>query len=120
MKPNFLWLVVAGCCVGSIFGTSCSDDLSELGSTTRPSTDGVTIKSKTFNLSTRTAYRDSIYVRTGYPLLGDITDPDFGKVTAGYLAQFYVSSEFGLTAYDNSDSIIFNPAPHFGAGPAGI
>lgn len=107
MKPDFLWLIVAWCCV-ALFGTSCSDDLSELGSTTRPSTDGLAVRSKTFNLATRTAYRDSIYVRTGYPLLGDITDPDFGNVTAGYLAQFYVSSEFGLTAYNNSDSIIFN------------
>lgn len=96
------WMGVSLCC------HSCSDEVSELGSSTLPATDGLSIKSAVFNLATSTAYRDSIYVRTGYPLLGNITDPDFGTVSASYLAQFYVSSEFGLSTFDSNDSLVFD------------
>jgi hypothetical protein len=95
-------------CLGLSTLVACSDDLSELGASTRPSTDGITLKTATLDLTTSTAYRDSIYVRTGYPLLGCITDPAFGTVEAGYLAQFYVSTDFGLNSYDTSDSLIFD------------
>jgi hypothetical protein len=98
----------AALCFGLSAFVACNDDLSELGASTRPSTDGITVKTATFDIPTSTAYRDSIYVRTGYPLLGYMTDPSFGSVEAGYLAQFYVSTEFGLNAYDSSDSLIFD------------
>ncbi len=98
----------AALCLGLTTLVACNDDLSELGATTRPSTDGINVKTATLDLTTSTAYRDSIYVRTGYPLLGNITDPAFGSVEAGYLAQFYVSTDFGLNSYDSSDSLIFN------------
>jgi hypothetical protein len=101
-------LSAAALCIGLPALVACNDDLSELGASTRPSTDGITLKTATMEISTSTAYRDSIYVRTGYPLLGYMTDPAFGSVEAGYLAQFYVSTDFGLNAYDSSDSLIFN------------
>ena len=81
--------------------------MGELGETTRPNHDGITIKSRTIGLNTYTGYRDSVYVRTGYPLVGNITDPDFGQVTAGYLAQFYSSSKLGLDVVNSEDSTTF-------------
>jgi len=87
---------------------SCSDDMGELGETTRPTTDGIVIKTKIFDVNTRSGYRDSVYVRTGYPLVGNITDPDFGQVKAGYLAQFYSSRKIGLDSYNSADSMIFS------------
>lgn len=86
---------------------SCSDDMGELGESVRPSNDGITVKAMSFNLNTYTGYRDSIYVRTGYPLVGNITDPDFGQVTASYLAQFYTSSKMGLDERNSADSLTF-------------
>lgn len=82
--------------------------MSDLGESTRPASDGIAIKTKSFDINTYSGYRDSVYVRTGYPLVGNITDPDFGEVTAGYLAQFYSSSQIGLNSYDSYDSLIFD------------
>lgn len=86
---------------------SCSDDMGALGESVRPSDDGITVKAMSFNVNTYTGYRDSIYVRTGYPLVGNITDPDFGQVTASYLAQFYTSSKMGLDERNSADSLTF-------------
>lgn len=99
-------LLVAQCIFLST--VSCSEDMGDLGESTRPMTDGITIKAKTFNVNTYTGYRDSVYVRTGYPLVGNITDPDFGQVTAGYLAQFYTSSKMGLDVVNAYDSTTFS------------
>lgn len=101
-----LSLLLAAQCI-YLSTISCSDDLSELGESVRPSNDGISIKTKSFNLKTYTGYRDSVYVRTGYPLVGNITDPDFGQVTASYLAQFYTSSKMGLDERDSNDSLTF-------------
>lgn len=87
---------------------SCSDSLSEVGSSVMPSSDGISIKSAIFEVPVGTSYRDSVYVRTGYPLLGNITDPEFGQVKAGYLAQFYSSTEITLDSYDSKDSCVFD------------
>lgn len=87
---------------------SCNDNLSEIGASTRPDTDGITISSTNFEVPVYTAYRDSIYVRTGYPLLGTITDPSFGEISAGYLAQFYANRETGLNIVDINDSTTFD------------
>lgn len=89
------------------FISSCKDDISDIGYTTRPENDKVRIVADTLQCGVASAYRDSIYVRTGYPLLGNITDPEYGSIKAGYLAQFYASTKLGLNDTDQ-DSIIFN------------
>ncbi|MBQ0056459.1 MAG: DUF4270 family protein [Bacteroidales bacterium] len=91
-----------------IMSASCSDELSKIGSSVRPNSDGITIKSQSFDIEVGTSYRDSIYVRTGYPLLGKITDPEFGEISAGYLAQFYANKETGLDIVNQYDSTTFN------------
>lgn len=100
-------LLLAALCTLIALG-SCSDSLSEIGKSVMPSDDGISIKTASFDVNVATGYRDSVYVRTGYPLLGNITDPDFGQVNAGYLAQFYSSTKISLNTYDSSDSLIFD------------
>ena len=87
---------------------SCKDSVSEIGSSIRPDTDGISVNQASYEVPINTAYRDSIYVRTGYPLLGTITDPSFGEISAGYLAQFYANKETGLNIVDQNDSTTFN------------
>lgn len=87
--------------------SSCEDSISEIGYSIRPESDEIHIKADTLQCRVNTGFRDSIYVRTGYPLLGNITDPEYGSVKAGYLAQFYASTKLSLNAMEN-DSITFD------------
>jgi len=91
-------------CLGT--WAACTDNLSEVGGSVSPESDQLVIKTNTYNIPIETVYRDSVYIRTGYPLLGSITDPTFGEITAGYLAQFYANSQTGLDSY-SSDSLTF-------------
>ena len=79
----------------------------DVGYTTMPESDVIHIKTDTLQTAVATGYRDSIYVRTGYPLLGNITDPEYGSVEAGYLAQFYASTKISLNE-SSSDSLTFD------------
>ncbi len=106
MKHLIGYAASAALCI-LVSATACSDDLSEVGATTRPSTDGITIKNTTVSVELETAYRDSVYVRTGYPLLGTVTYPDYGEINAGYLAQFYANKETTVDVYNSADSLIF-------------
>ncbi len=101
-----LWMLAAVLC-SLLAVSSCEDNISEIGFSTRPESDEIHIKTDTLQCGVTTSYRDSIYVRTGYPLLGNITDPEYGSVKAGYLAQFYASTKIGLNVTEN-DSITFN------------
>lgn len=102
---HLLLIAMAMCMLMTV--TSCDDEISEIGYTTRPQNDKIHIVTDTLQCGVATAYRDSIYVRTGYPLLGNITDPEYGSIKAGYLAQFYASTKLGLT-YHEQDSITFD------------
>ncbi|MBR0036739.1 MAG: DUF4270 family protein [Bacteroidales bacterium] len=106
MKHLIGYAALAALCI-IVSATACSDDLSQIGASTRPSSDGITIKNTSYSVNLETAYRDSIYVRTGYPLLGSISDPSYGEIKAGYLAQFYANKETALDSYNSSDSLVF-------------
>ncbi len=102
---RLLFLVSALCILVSV--TSCEDKLSDIGGSTMPDSDEIKIEADTLQCAVATGYRDSIYVRTGYPLLGNITDPEYGSVKAGYLAQFYASTNITLNESSN-DSLTFD------------
>lgn len=87
--------------------SSCEDKISDVGGSTMPESDVIHVKTDTMQCAAATGYRDSVYVRTGYPLLGNITDPEYGSVKAGYLAQFYASTKISLNATSN-DSVTFD------------
>jgi len=122
MSKLGLWLTSAICMLVAI--TSCEDTISDVGYSTLPESDLIHIKTDTLQCAVATGYRDSIYVRTGYPLLGNITDPEYGSVKAGYLAQFYASTKLSLNESSN-DSITFDilrtsAAHDLGLDPKGI
>ena len=69
---------------------ACDDDINQVGNSIQPggddigvSTDTVFIKAKTVSL------KDSVYARTEWALLGNYTDPVFGKVSSDYLSELY-------------------------------
>lgn len=101
-------LAVALCLPLSV--TSCEEEMSDLGSSTIAEVDKITLGHDTIHLSVTPGYRSAVYVRTGYPMLGSLTDPTFGYVKAGYLAQFYASPKIALQEYSSlkPDSLIFN------------
>lgn len=103
---------------------SCEDQLSDIGTSIMPENDQIYVKVDTLQCAVASGYRDSIYVRTGYPLLGNITDPEFGSVKAGYLAQFYASTAITLNEVSNDSTtfdILRTSAPHdLGLDPKGI
>lgn len=92
--------------------TACNDDMSEIGMSTLPEGDKITSYHGLELVSVSGAFRDSMYIRTGYPLVGNITDPALGQVTAGYMAQFYASKNIEMTEYTTTntslDSATFN------------
>ncbi len=121
-KRQLALLAVALCTLVSI--TSCEDTISEIGTSTLPDSDVIHITSDTIQCGVASGFRDSIYVRTGYPLLGNITDPEYGSVKAGYLAQFYSNSRISLNETVN-DSVTFDilrtsVPQHLGLDPKGI
>lgn len=118
-----LWMLASVLCMLAT-ASSCEDSISEIGDSIRPESDEIHIKTDTLQCGVNTGFRDSIYVRTGYPLLGNITDPEYGSVKAGYLAQFYASTKIELNDWEQ-DSITFNilrtSAPHaLGLDPSGL
>lgn len=122
VAKQLLSFVSALCILVSV--TSCEDSLSDIGASTMPNSDEIKIEADTLRCAVATGYRDSIYVRTGYPLLGNITDPEYGSVKAGYLAQFYASTNITLNETSN-DSVTFDilrtSVPHdLGLDPKGI
>lgn len=118
-----LWMLASLLCLTLSF-SACEDSISEIGYSTRPDSDEIHIKTDTLQCAVTTGYRDSIYVRTGYPLLGNITDPEYGSVKAGYLAQFYASTKIGLNVTENDSTtfdILRTSVPHdLGFDPKGI
>ena len=116
-------MLVSAICI-LLSASSCEDKISEIGYSTRPESDEIHIKTDTLQCHVTTGFRDSIYVRTGYPLLGNITDPEYGSIKAGYLAQFYANTKIELNDWEQ-DSITFNilrtSAPHeLGLDPNGL
>lgn len=110
---NFFSKVIAVTTIMLAAMTSCTDDMSELGLSTMPREDKITAFHGLEIVPVNGAFRDSMYIRTGYPLVGSITDPVLGEVTAGYMAQFYASKNIEMTDYGMShtgavDSAVFH------------
>lgn len=103
MKLNSLFMLAFG-----LLFFSCSDDLSNIGSSIRPGGDDLTFKSTTFNLTSSTFLADSIYIRTPNPLLGEVTDKFYGTIRADYAAQFYCEPGFNFDVVNSSDSVLFS------------
>ena len=104
MKIKFYLLSV----LCSLLFFACDDDLDQIGSSIRPNGDDLSPQSAIFDLNTSTFLFDSIYLRTPYPLLGEIEDDFYKtKIRSDYAAQFYASPNFSLDITNSSDSLDF-------------
>ncbi|MDO5571474.1 MAG: DUF4270 domain-containing protein [Bacteroidales bacterium] len=103
MKFNSLLSVILG-----IFLVSCDDDLTNIGSSIRPETDNLVVKSATFTLASSTFVPEAIYVRTSTPLLGELNDNFYGAVRTDYMAQLYARPGFDFNAVNSKDSVIYD------------
>jgi hypothetical protein len=90
---NFKYLLMA---LGTTALFSCSDDLSNIGSSIQPDSDIIQLHPDTINLSnTDSTYKvESIYAISSTALLGSFTDPVYGSLQCDYLAQFDCPENF--------------------------
>lgn len=83
---------------------SCDDETSTLGVDMMPSTDIVTKKYQTYDVSTESyAVGDAVLARTSLSYLGHFTDPETGTtIKSDFMAQFHCDESFSLpTVIDN-------------------
>ena len=86
---------------------ACDDTLSEIGSSTMPDNENLSVKSAAFEIPSSTFVADSIYVKTSNPLLGIINDQLFGTIESDYAAQFYVDPNFTFNVTED-DSVVYD------------
>ena len=92
---SYLRILAALLSVGWLsFCPACSDDLTQVGSSTLPDGDRSTVYSDTFQMTAATIRADSVYLRSSYGFLGNLDDPAFGQIKYDYLCQFYCSQGF--------------------------
>lgn len=94
----------------AILFVACDDDLSQVGSSIQPEGDKILVGTDTIVLKAKTvSFKDSIYARTSYGLLGEYIDPVFGKIKSDYLCEFYCPEDMKFEDRIISiDSIILN------------
>lgn len=96
-------LFLLGIFAGVIFLNSCNDEFNSVGMGMKPDTDGNSTRTDTFQIVASTiSANDSIYVRTIYGLLGNISDDLYGDFKADYLSEFYCPENF---SFDSADPI---------------
>lgn len=92
-KSLYKALFTALIAIGSI---SCNETLDKLGFSIQPEGDRLSMGVDTLELEAKTVQVDSIFSRTTYPILGEYTDPVFGKIKADYAGEFYFSEAAGF------------------------
>ncbi len=73
--------------MGAFVFAACNDNASKVGFTTQPKDEVLTAKADTFLLSAQTVEVPSIYSRSTYSLLGQLSDPLFGDLRSSYVTR---------------------------------
>ena len=73
--------------MGAFVFAACNDNASKVGFTTQPKDEVLTAKADTFLLSAQTVEVPSIYSRSTYTLLGQLSDPLFGDLRSSYVTR---------------------------------
>lgn len=82
-KQIFL-AAAAALVVGALTLVGCNDNASKVGFSTQPKDEVLTAKADTFLLDAKTIEVPSIYSRSTYTLLGQLSDPLFGDLRSSY------------------------------------
>lgn len=88
---------------------SCDDSLDSVGLGIQPDEDKINVFSDTISFEARTVKMDSLYAKTIEGLLGELHDPVYGNLKAGYICQFYAPEKYVFpdTVIDNTiDSVM--------------
>ena len=86
IKQSF-WAALAAFAIGASVFAGCNDNASKVGFTTQPKDEALTAKADTFLLSAQTVEVPSIYSRSTYTLLGQLSDPLFGDLRSSYITR---------------------------------
>lgn len=71
---------------------SCDDELNNIGENIQPDDDDISVYVDTVVLTAKTvSLEDSVYARSNFGLLGEYTDPIFGKIKSDFLSELYCS-----------------------------
>ena len=73
--------------MGAFVFAACNDNASKVGFTTQPKDEVLTAKADTFLLSAQTVEVPSIYSRSTYTLLGQLSNPLFGDLRSSYVTR---------------------------------
>lgn len=90
----------------SVLTISCVDDLTDLGSNIRPTSDEISIGTDTFHLSTENVFVDYMYARPDSFLLGTFYNQKFGTTQADILAQVNCPVDFKYPPLSVPDSAL--------------
>lgn len=83
---------------------SCNDDLDSIGDNIQPDGDDISVYVDTVILTAKTvSLEDSVFARHASGLLGEYTDPIFGKIKSDYLSELYCSED--LAFHKNTTTI---------------
>lgn len=93
MKKIIQQLIISAC-LGLFLLSGCDDNKSLVGGGLMPGEDIITVYSDTFLISATTVKRDSLFAKSTNGLLGEYYDPQYGRLKADYLCQFYCEDEF--------------------------
>jgi len=85
---------------------SCTDDLTNYGSGIQPGSDGISIGTDTFHLSTENIFVDYMYSRPDSFLLGTFYNEKFGSTRADILAQVNCPVDFKFPPLSVPDSAL--------------
>lgn len=88
----------------SLFVSSCTDSITDIGKKILSPSDSIMIGTDTFHLSTKTIFVDSIFSRPDSFLLGTFHDLKFGEIKADILAQVNCPVGFKFPANSAVDS----------------
>ncbi|MFT4221944.1 DUF4270 domain-containing protein [Dysgonomonas sp.] len=76
---------------------SCNDNLDSIGGNIQPDGDDISVYVDTVVLTAKTvSLEDSVFARHASGLLGEYTDPIFGKIKSDYLSELYCSEDLAF------------------------
>ncbi|GAB6008035.1 DUF4270 domain-containing protein [Dysgonomonas reticulitermitis] len=83
---------------------SCNDDLDSIGGNIQPDGDDISIYVDTVVLTAKTvSLEDSVFARHASGLIGEYTDPVFGKIKSDFLSELYCPEK--LSFHEKTTSI---------------
>lgn len=78
----------------ALAGTGCNDNLSHVGGSVMPPKDALYPHADTLHFDAHSVDIDSVYDRSTYSLLGELSDPLYGNLRASYISRFQYARDY--------------------------